>query len=223
MQKKFNDPRLISIKTQVQSIGWMSVLLPLAMPAGNYFLADCGFIQESVSDYYYTITGDLLVGLLCAVALFLISYKGYPGERLDNFLSSLAGILALGVAFFPTNETSADSCAIIHLPLNDLRNNIHNVFSAALFLVLSSISLFMFTKSKGVVMTKQKKMRNRVYRICGVLMLICIVVLALYANVRDNLPWLKQYKPVFWLESMALLAFGISWLVKGGLFLKDKE
>lgn len=191
------------------------------MPAGNYFLAGCGFIQESVSDYYYTITGDLLVGLLCAVALFLISYKGYPGERLDNFLSSLAGILALGVAFFPTNETSADSCAIIHLPLNDLRNNLHNVFSAALFLVLSSISLFMFTKSKGAVMTKQKKMRNRVYRICGVLMLICIVVLAFYTNVRDNMLWLKQYKPVFWLEFMALLAFGISWLVKGGLFLKD--
>ncbi|OYZ01865.1 MAG: hypothetical protein B7Y37_04520 [Sphingobacteriia bacterium 28-36-52] len=222
MEKKFNDPRLISIKTQVQSIGWLSVLLPVAMPAGNYFLAGCGFIQESVSDYYYTITGDLLVGLLCAVALFLISYKGYPGERLDNFLSSLAGILALGVAFFPTNETSADSCAIIHLPLNDLRNNLHNVFSAALFLVLSSISLFMFTKSKGAVMTKQKKMRNRVYRICGVLMLICIVVLAFYTNVRDNMLWLKQYKPVFWLESMALLAFGISWLVKGGLFLKDK-
>lgn len=223
MQKKLKDPRLISIKTQVQSIGWMSVMLPVAMPAGNYFFAGCGFIQESVSDYYYTITGDLLVGLLCAVALFLISYKGYPGERLDNFLSSSAGILALGVAFFPTNETSADSCAIIHLPLNDLRNNIHNVFSAALFLVLSSISLFMFTKSKGVVITKQKKMRNRVYRICGVLMLICIVVLALYTNVRDRIPWLKQYKPVFWLESMALLAFGISWLVKGGLFLKDKE
>jgi len=88
---------------------------------------------------------------------------------------------------------------------------------------LSAISLFLFTKSKGVVITKQKIRRNRIYRICGVIMLVCIVVLALYANVRDSLPWLKQYKPVFWLESVALLAFGVSWLVKGGLFLMDKE
>lgn len=216
------DPRLISFKTLVQSIGWMSVLLPAAMLVGNYLFGGCYSIQDSVSDYYYTVTGDLLVGILCAVALFLISYKGYPGDHLDGFLSTSAGILALGVAFFPTNETSADSCAIIHLPLNELRNNLHNVFSAALFLILSAISLFQFTKSRGVIITRQKKQRNRVYRICGVLMLICIVLLALYTNVRDMMPWLKAYKPVFWLESGALLAFGISWLVKGGLLLKDR-
>lgn len=29
-------------------------------------------------------------------------------------------------------------------------------------------------------------------------------------------------KPVFWLETVALLAFGTSWLVKGELVLKDK-
>lgn len=222
MHQPSKDPRLISFKTLVQSIGWMSVLLPAAMLVGNYLFGHCYAIQDSVSDYYYTITGDLLVGMLCAVALFLISYKGYPGDRLDGFLSTSAGILALGVAFFPTNETSADNCAIIHLPLNELRNNLHNVFSAALFLILAAISLFQFTKSRGVVITRQKKQRNRVYRICGVLMLICIVLLALYTNLRDTMPWLKAYKPVFWLESAALLAFGISWLVKGGLFLKDR-
>jgi hypothetical protein len=216
------DPRIISFHSLIQAIGWLSVLLPAAMLVGNYLFGGCEAIQDSVSDYYYTVTGDLLVGILCAVALFLISYKGYPGDRLDSILSSLAGLLALGVAFFPTNETSADSCAIIHLPLNELRNNLHNVFSAALFLVLAAISLFQFTKSRGVTITRRKKQRNRVYRICGVAMLVCIVLLALYTNIRDHTPALKPYKPVFWLESGALFAFGISWLVKGGLFLRDK-
>ena len=32
---------------------------------------------------------------------------------------------------------------------------------------------------------------------------------------------LSDIEPVFWLESLALWAFGISWLVKGGLLLKD--
>lgn len=216
------DPRIISFHSLIQAIGWLSVLLPAAMLVGNYLFGGCEAIQDSVSDYYYTVTGDLLVGILCAVALFLISYKGYPGDRLDSILSTLAGLLALGVAFFPTNETSADSCAIIHLPLNELRNNLHNVLSAALFLVLAAISLFQFTKSRGVTVTRRKKQRNHVYRICGVAMLVCIILLALYTNIRDHMPGLKPYKPVFWLESGALFAFGISWLVKGGLFLRDK-
>ena len=222
MQEGLNYPRLISTNSLVQSIGWLSALLPVSMVLGNLIFGGCSCIQDSVSDYYYTITGDLLVGILSAVALLLISYRRYPGDRSDSILSTTAGILALGVAFFPTNETSADKCAIIHLPLSELRNNLHNILSALLFLVLSAISLFLFTKSKGVIVTKQKLQRNRIYRTCCVVMLLCIVVLALYINLRDSMLWLKPYKPVFWLESTALIAFGISWLVKGGLFLRDK-
>lgn len=223
MQEGLNYPRLISTNSLVQSIGWLSALLPVSMVLGNLIFGGCSCIQDSVSDYYYTITGDLLVGILSAVALLLISYRRYPGDRSDSILSTTAGILALGVAFFPTNETSADKCAIIHLPLSELRNNLHNILSALLFLVLSAISLFLFTKSKGVIVTKQKLQRNRIYRTCCVVMLLCIVVLALYINLRDSMLWLKPYKPVFWLESTALIAFGISWLVKGELFLKDKN
>jgi len=223
MQEGLNYPRLISTNSLVQSIGWLSALLPVSMVLGNLIFGGCSCIQDSVSDYYYTITGDLLVGILSAVALLLISYRGYPGDRSDSILSTTAGILALGVAFFPTNETSADKCAIIHLPLSELRNNLHNILSAVLFLVLSAISLFLFTKSKGVIVTKQKLHRNRIYRICGIVMLVCIAVLAFYINLRDSMLWLKPYKPVFWLESTALIAFGISWLVKGGLFLRDEN
>ena len=223
MQEGLNYPRLISTNSLVQSIGWLSALLPVSMVLGNLIFGGCSCIQDSVSDYYYTITGDLLVGILSAVALLLISYRRYPGDRSDSILSKTAGILALGVAFFPTNETSADKCAIIHLPLSELRNNLHNILSALLFLVLSAISLFLFTKSKGVIVTKQKLQRNRIYRTCCVVMLLCIVVLALYINLRDSMLWLKPYKPVFWLESTALIAFGISWLVKGGLFLRDEN
>lgn len=223
MQEGLNYPRLISTNSLVQSIGWLSALLPVSMVLGNLIFGGCSCIQDSVSDYYYTITGDLLVGILSAVALLLISYRGYPGDRSDSILSKTAGILALGVAFFPTNETSADKCAIIHLPLSELRNNLHNILSAVLFLVLSAISLFLFTKSKGVIVTKQKLHRNRIYRICGIVMLVCIAVLAFYINLRDSMLWLKPYKPVFWLESTALIAFGISWLVKGGLFLRDEN
>jgi hypothetical protein len=33
----------------------------------------------------------------------------------------------------------------------------------------------------------------------------------------------KSYKPIFWLEFLALEAFGISWLTKGEALLSDKK
>ena len=215
------DPRVISFSTLRKSIGWLSILLPATMLTGNYLFGSCHAIQDSVSDYYYTITGNLLVGILCAVALFLISYRGYPADNLDSILTTSAGIFALGVAFFPTNETSADSCAVMHLPLNDTRNIMHNLCAAGFFILLAVISLFLFTKSKGIP-SSEKKIRNRIYTICGIAILVVIILLAVYSKIRTENPSLRRYKPVFWLEWGALTAFGISWLVKGGLFLKDK-
>ena len=33
---------------------------------------------------------------------------------------------------------------------------------------------------------------------------------------------LKAYDPIYWLESIAIVAFGISWLTKGEAILKDE-
>jgi hypothetical protein len=32
---------------------------------------------------------------------------------------------------------------------------------------------------------------------------------------------LQQYKPVFWFETIAVWAFGLSWLTKGNVLFKD--
>src|SRR5919206_3039767 len=99
------DPRLISYQSLRRAVGWLGVLLPFAMIAGNY-LFGCTHIQDTISHYYYTVTGDLFVGILCADALFLIVYKGYDAK--DDRWTNIAGVLALLVAFFPTNDNSAN-------------------------------------------------------------------------------------------------------------------
>jgi len=38
----------------------------------------------------------------------------------------------------------------------------------------------------------------------------------------DNIP-IKRYDPVFWLETFAILAFGVSWLYKSGAILRHKN
>lgn len=221
MRLSLQDPRLISFNTLRKSIGWLSILLPPAMLTGNYLLGDCSNIQESLSDYYYTITGNLLVGMLCAMALFLISYKGYPGDRLDGWLTTIAGLLALGAAFIPTNEPLMNGCAVIHLPWNDTRSLIHNLLASVLFIDLALISLFLFTKGRGAP-TPQKQKRNRVYKICGYIILFVIILVPIYNRLVKSYPELGVYKMVFWLEWVAMTAFGVSWLVKGGLLLRDQ-
>jgi hypothetical protein len=54
-------------------------------------------------------------------------------------------------------------------------------------------------------------------------MLICIVLIAVYWTILEKkCTCLVNFNPVFWLESIALWAFGISWIVKGEVILKDK-
>ncbi len=215
------DPRLISFNSLRKSIGWMSVALSPAMLLGNYFLADCSYIQQSISDYYFTVTGDLMVGIMCCLALFLISYKGYPGEQLDEWLTTISGLLALGAALIPTNEPLVQSCAIIHLPWDTNRSLTHNLLSSLLFIMLSLISMLLFTKGRGEP-TPEKLQRNKVYIVCGSIMLMVIIVVPIYNQLLRTFPDWEKYKLVFWLETLAMTAFGISWLVKGGLFLRDK-
>lgn len=187
------------------------------MIMGNLLFGDCKSLQDTVSHYYFTVTGDLLVGILSAVALFLFAYKGY--DRNDNLWTGLAGFFVLCVALFPTYNNSSDSCAIINLPNDEVRRVIHYLSAALFFLILAGISLFLFTKSSGTK-TKEKQMRNKIYRVCGIVILLCIAAIGLYELSRGDSQW-SRYKPVFWLEWIALVAFGVSWLVKGEAFLED--
>jgi hypothetical protein len=215
------DPRLISFQALRKAVGWLGISLPPAMIIGNYVLDGCRFIQDSNSHYYYTVTGNMFVGILCAVGLFLFTYKGYT--RTDNITSSLAGVCAICIAMFPTNDSSANKCSnVVNLPLSELRNTIHYCSAALFFILLAYISLFLFTKSKGLK-TERKRKRNSVYRICGITILFSIVLIGLYSLFEKQIPGAAKYQPVFWLEWMALLAFGISWLVKGELVLKDRK
>ncbi len=214
---------LISYMTLRKAVGILGIFLPLALLAGNYFIGNCCQVQSSISHYYYTVVGDLFVGTMCAIALFLMTYKGY--NNIDHFATTLAGMFALLVAFFPTNEWSGCLCINPHRTLDNstLRNAIHLTSASLFFITLSLISIFLFTKSTGHK-TKEKKTRNKIYVACGIIMLFSIALIAsvmlLPSPLKENL---ETYRPVFILEWVALLAFGSSWLVKGEFILKDKE
>jgi hypothetical protein len=47
---------------------------------------------------------NVLVEALCVIGVFLMAYAGY--DELDRWITNLAGLFALGVAFFPTSHPS---------------------------------------------------------------------------------------------------------------------
>ena len=227
MLRDTRRPQLIPYQTLRQLIGWLGIGLPAALLAGNYLLRHCTMVQSSISHYYYTITGYWLVGILFAVAMFLISYNGY--SRVDNIATSIAGFAAVLIALFPTNivhqvpePMSTVACTLFILPEAKFRNAIHYASATVFFLALAYTALFLFTRSTGTK-TIQKKMRNRFFVMCGFIMLLALLFIGLYGFYGTHFPGLRTYHPVFWLEWVALAAFGISWLVKGQLILKDEN
>ena len=194
---------VISYLALRRAVGILGVAFPFILVIG-YLIAGGHGIRYSISSYYHTPVGDIFVGVLCAVALFLFSYTGY--DKRDNITGDLAGIFALGVAFFPTAD--------------DLAGIIHLISASLFFLLLAYYSIFLFTKGSDHP-TPAKKKRNRLYRICGYVIVACILLALLYSILPTLQSSLSNLRPIFWLETVMLWAFGLSWLTKGKVLLGD--
>ncbi|HEX6170843.1 MAG TPA: hypothetical protein VFZ33_14180 [Chitinophagaceae bacterium] len=221
IKKHDPDSLLIHYLTLRKSVGLLGILLPLVLIFGVKFITNCNILQDSISDYYYTKMGHYMTGTLCAVSLFMFSYRGYGPK--DLWAGRSASVFALCVAFFPcSNYHPLSECKVLELKGNDVINLIHFGSAACLFLILSFFCLFLFTKSSGHP-TNRKKQRNVVYKICGIIILVSIILIFLYSVIPAVHELFKAYKPIFWLETLSLLAFGFSWLTKGEGLLPDKK
>ncbi len=208
MTQDGRDSRLlISYLTLRRVIGALGVLLPLGLALGCVFLGECTRIQPSISDYYSTGMRDVFVGVLFVIGWFLFAYRGYDPQ--DNVAGNLAGVFALGVALFPNSDAGSLTAAL------------HYISAAALFLTLAYFSYFLFTKTAGTP-TPQKLTRNKIYRTCGIVMVACIALIGMYSAFLADTS-LASLSPVFWLEAVALWAFGFSWFIKGETLWADPE
>ena len=208
-----NNSLVISYLNLRRAIGIIGIALPFVLVIGKFILQGPG-IQGSVSDYYYTVMRDVFVGSLCSIGVFLMSYRGY--DSMDEIAGDLACLFAVGAALFPTTPdvdptTRARLVGVVHI-----------VLAGSLFLTLAFFSLVLFRKTDQPTPTRMKLQRNIVYTVCGYLILGCIALIGVVALTPDTSP-IRKLDPVFWLESIAIVSFGISWLTKGEGILKDDE
>ena len=181
------------------ALPWLVALITLSWP-------------QSISFTYYSVfaVGTFMV-VLGSAGILLINYKGY--EKIDDISATIAGVFGILVCLFPMTylPDPATKTGMLHLPSN-ISNIFHCVSAVGFFGVLAFMSFFLFTKTSGE-MTKQKKIKNVIYRVCGVGMLASFLLMLL-----NLIPGGYIYNLTWIVEAIALFFFGTSWIVKSNAF-----
>jgi hypothetical protein len=216
---------VISYSTLRRAVGILGMALPVVLFFGFILNNKYCVLPPSISHYYYTYLGSYFTGTLCAVSLFLFSYRG--PQSADRRTALIASACALGVVFFPTNPCSdcCNTCILVELNGNHFRNFLHFSFATVLFSCFAYFSYFLFTRTNAVKAPSPEKLkRNQIYRFCAWIIIICIVLIPVFALTPvQRLPWVREFRLwTFLFEAIALFAFGFSWLVKGNTILRDK-
>jgi hypothetical protein len=191
-----------------QLIGYIGLVLPVLL----IFIAiwrdgiESWRKLDSISAYYYTGAVAVFVGMLVALALFLFTYRGYANkyQRYDRAAAVIAASAALGEASFPTRVPEGFVALKWWAPWHGV---VHHVSAVVLLLMFAVFTLWLFRVTPdGRPVPPDRKRRHRVYLICGVAILAGMAWAGWEA---------RHGRPIFWPESLSLVAFAVSWLVKG--------
>ncbi len=231
-----NDPRLdLHFLAVRQGIGFLGLILPTTLYV--YGVTGEGRMQPSISEFYYTAMGDVFVGCMVAIGIFLLSYRGYRAkpERFplgDRATSIIAGLAALGVALFPAGADPAFAHCITGqitgpctgaLPdptlvtgLHFITGPLHFACAGVFFAALAYFCLVLFPMGGkrradgGAAMS----LEHLTYYVCGAVLIAAILGAFAYLV----LPFKDQMRAVnyiFWVETAGVLAFSLAWLTKG--------
>lgn len=207
-------------------VGLLGVLLPTVLFLVDWlFLRGDATVRGSLSAYYHSPARDLFVGVLCVTAVLLMTYLAGQTSTWDFWLSSTAGVSALGVALLPTQRPnlgeSATRCGPGGAPdppgCTPLQSAVgetavaavHFTFAAVFILALAALC-FVFAHREG--RHGGAAARVRFHRACGFAILGAVAWIVL----GQVLPLtLAGFSPLYVGEVVSVYAFGASWLIKG--------
>jgi hypothetical protein len=202
------QPDDLSDQAHRQLIGYIGLVLPVLLILITIWRDGMELWKglDSISAYYYTGAVTVFVGMLVALALFLFTYRGFANKyhRYDRAVAVTAASAALGVALFPTKVPEGFVALKWWAQWYDV---VHQTSAVVLLLMFAVFALWLFRVTPDSQPVRpDRTWRDRVYLICGVAILACIAWAGWQA---------MHHRSIFWPESFALVAFSISWLIKG--------
>ena len=215
-------------------VGGLGALLPTSLILLDWVgFKDClGRLRGSLSAYYYSPARDLFVGTLCVLGFFLVTYLSQRKTTWDYVLSTIAGVGAVGVAFFPTQRPGLEGekrrCASANPILSDLTGFqqvfgekflawAHFIFAALFIGSLAALCLFVFARrDKKFGIPKPTTFRRffgaRFHQACG-FAIVGGILWILLGQWLDLV--ILGVQPLYVGEVVAVYAFSASWLAKG--------
>jgi hypothetical protein len=180
-------------------IGYVGLTLPVVLLLAGIFN---GHIESSISAYYYTKVGNVFTGALCVIGIFLLAYR-LTSWAIDNIATTLAGISALGVAFF---HAAPKNATLTQLRLSD----VHLTCATALFILLGAISLFIFPHTD---VPPNQRWRANWYMGLGALIWLAIILMPTLNALAGS--FYDDNHVFFILETICEMAFAVSFILKG--------
>ena len=178
--------------------GYVGLTLPVVLLLAG--LVD-GHIESSLSAYYYTKVGNVFTGALCVIGIFLLAYR-LTAWAIDNVATTVAGISALGVAFF---HAAPENATVSQLRLAD----VHLTCATALFVLLGGISLFIFPRD----IVPGQRWRANSYMALGALIWLSIILMPVLNSLAAS--FYDDNHVFFILETVCVMAFSVSFILKG--------
>ena len=178
--------------------GYVGLSLPVVLLIDG--LVD-GHIESSLSAYYYTKVGNVFTGALYVIGIFLLAYR-LTGWAIDNVVTTLAGIAALGVAFFHAAPEHAT-------PSQLLLADVHLTCATALFILLGGISLLVFPRD----IVHGQQWRANWYMAFGGLIWLSIILMPVLSSLAGS--FYNDNHVFFVLETVCVMAFAVSFILKG--------
>ena len=214
--------RVIDIR---RGIGLLAFSFPFVM-VGTYSMmeAETLTLLNSLSAHYHTEVGLLFTGLLVAIAVGLISYRGYDKERgecfSEDFWGTVAGFAALGTGIFPPDALPGKTAEAPILV------GIHFVSAVTMF-ALVIVFVYRFSKpwnSQAVGLKKwfPEKWTGKVWYIvaAAIMAILSVIAAGSAAAVSEGPPpsvniGAMAIPIVILSQSITMILFGLAWWAKG--------
>jgi hypothetical protein len=197
-------------------IGALGAALPfiLVLVDGLWLRSDGEpFPRSAISPYYYSGMRDVYVAIICATGIFLIGYR-VAEVNLDNTLSVLAGVFALGVALFPPELPPGVAPGPLQNRLGEGLTKWSHFVSACVFLTALAALSYLFGDRE---FKRPRRRTRRSRRFWGAYhwLLAGVIVVSLIAMGLTQLLAVGPRNTLLYGETACLVAFGASWFWKG--------
>lgn len=198
-----------------RAVGISGFALPVVLGVGGWLMGIP--IQDNISSYYHTPLRDVFVGTMCAIAVFLLCYRGH--DWVEHWTANLGFIGAVGVALCPLDAGSDP------LVQKSISGYLHTVCGGMFFLTLAFYSLYHFptTQRDPDDDGPHPWERNAIYRTSGIVILVSVAAMGTYLFWIPP-AWkkvLNDWNFLFWMEWIAVWAFASAWLTKGRVIVAD--